>query len=88
MGSPDKNIKEQLTTVRNIHSLLKDNFTFVQISGLLGLCWKSSTNDFSPIARSASGKYNLNQESMLSAVQRRSSSAVGANKVHVNVLSL
>ena len=62
-------------------------FTFVQIKGLLGFLKKSSTSAFSPIARTASGKYDLNQASTWSALWRRSSSADGANKVQVNVLS-
>lgn len=49
---------------------------------------KSSTSLFSPIARGASGKYNLNHVRIMSALLRRSSSAVGANKVQVKVLSL
>jgi len=62
-------------------------FTFVQMSELRGFLMKSSTRAFSPIARTASGKYNLNHVNMLSALLRRSSSAVGANNVQVNVLS-
>jgi len=59
----------------------------VQIRGLRGFCKKSFKRVFSPIAWVASGKFNLNQVSILSELLRRSSSAVGANKVQVKDLS-
>ena len=59
----------------------------MQIRGLRGFCKKSFNRVFSPIAWVASGKFNLNQVSILSELLRRSSSAVGANKVQVKDLS-
>lgn len=65
----------------------KKKNTFVQIKGLRGLRVKSYTRDFSPIICNASGKWVLNQAKIVSALQRRSRSVFGANKVQVKDLS-
>lgn len=61
--------------------------TFTVINALRGFFSKSRNRASSPISGRASGKLDWNHLRVFSRVFSRSNSAVGANKVQVNVLS-